>query len=145
MDEAREFVESETLGDAVSLRGRLHHHDVLDLLSSADVFVQHSVTDVVTGDEEGLPVAILEAMAASPPVIATQHPGIREAVVDGTTAFLVDEGDWPAMAHRLVQVADDRALRARMGHAGWRRARACFTWDRERVTLLELLGLGESA
>jgi len=141
LDEARAFVESAALGDAVSLRGPLRHHDVLGLLSSAELFVQHSVTDVVTGDEEGLPVAILEAMAAGLPVVSTQHAGIREAVVDGTTGFLVDEGDWRAMADRLVQLADDRDLRDRMGHAGWFRARARFTWERERSRLLELLGL----
>ena len=141
LDEARAFVDSAALGHAVSLRGPLRHHDVLELLLSADVFVQHSLIDVATGDEEGLPVAILEAMAAALPVVATRHSGIPEAVIDSTTGFLVDEGDWLTMADRLVQLADDRDLRERMGHAGWLRARACFTWERERSRLLGLLGL----
>src|SRR5690606_2027114 len=94
-----------------------------------------------TGDEEGLPVAILEAMASGLPVVSTRHAGIPEAVIEGTTGYLVDEGDTAGMAAHVVRLARDAELRRRMGHAGWQRALQSFSWPRERARLLELLGL----
>ena len=60
-------------------------------MKKAHIFLQHSVTCPITGDEEGVPVAILEAMASGLPVVSTFHAGIPEAVVDGKTGFLVSE------------------------------------------------------
>ena len=62
-------------------------------MEAADVLIQHSVVDPATGDEEGLPVAILEGMGCGLPVVATRHAGIPESVVEGETGMLVDEGD----------------------------------------------------
>lgn len=127
--------------DRVTLHGGQPHEMVQALFGTADLFVQHSVTDLETGDEEGLPVAILEAMAAGLPVVATDHAGIPEAVQHGTTGFLVAERDVSRMADRIVELARDRELRVAMGRAGWRRARDEFAWERERDQLLTVLGL----
>ena len=52
------------------------------LLRECGIFVQHSITDPVTGDDEGLPAAIQEAMAHGLAVVSTRHSGIPEAVVE---------------------------------------------------------------
>jgi colanic acid/amylovoran biosynthesis glycosyltransferase len=138
---AAQFVHALGLHETVTLHGGRPNHVVQELLQTADVFVQHSLTDPETGDEEGLPVAILEAMAWGLPVIATIHAGIPEAVDDGVTGFLVEQGDSQSMAARIEQLARDRDLRLAMGRAGWEQARARFSWARERSDLLRVLGL----
>ena len=59
-----------------------------DHLRRAKVFLQHSVT-ANDGDEEGLPVSLLEAMGQGVPVVSTRHAGIPEAIKDGTDGFVV--------------------------------------------------------
>jgi glycosyltransferase involved in cell wall biosynthesis len=105
----------------------------------SDVFVQHSILDPETGDEEGLPVAVLEAMAAGLPVVATRHGGIPEAVVAETTGALVGEGDVTEMAAQVVRLAADPDLRSRFGRAAWQRVREHYTWEAERRALLEIM------
>src|SRR5690606_29444154 len=125
----------------VTLHGGQPHAVVLGLMRECDIFLQHSRTDPVTGDEEGLPVAILEAMAHALPVVSTRHAGIPEAVIEGVNGLLVDEGDVDGMAQGLSTLARDAELRRRFGHAGWERARQQFTWELERTRLRSVLGL----
>lgn len=141
----RQYLQASGLQGAVRLHGALPNHDVLDLMKSADIFVQHSITAIETEDEEGLPVAILEAMAHALPVIATRHAGIPEAVLEGSTGYLVEEGDTNGMAERILALARDPALRRQMGRSGWERAREVFSWERERAQLLNLMGLEAAA
>jgi glycosyltransferase involved in cell wall biosynthesis len=141
MPAARHFVQAFELDRVVTLHGGRSHHEVLALMNTADLFLQHSIIDPDTGDMEGLPVAILEAMARSLPVISTLHAGIPEAVIDGESGYLVPEGNTMAMAERVVTLVREPELRRRMGAAA--RARVCelFSWDREKAHLVQLLGL----
>jgi len=136
---AQQFIRVHNLGDRVTLHGSQPREIVRRLMGGADVFLQHSIIDPKTGDEEGLPVSILEAMANSLPVISTYHAGIPEAVLDGSTGYLVPEGDVVGMAERLITLAREPALRRRMGEAGWCRAKKHFSWEKERAELLKLL------
>jgi len=70
--------------------------------------------------------AILEAMAAGKPVVASNLPGIREIVADGMTGFLVPPGDQAALARQTRVLLDDAEQRRRMGEAGQKRARENF-------------------
>jgi glycosyltransferase involved in cell wall biosynthesis len=140
---AQQFVRAFNLESRVAFHGGQPSEFVLGLMKQADMFLQHSITEVVTRGVEGLPVAILEAMANSLPIVATRNGGIPEAVVEGSTGLLVDEGDSKAMAERIVDLARDAALRHRLGHAGWRRAAERFSWDKEREHLLHVMGLNE--
>ncbi len=139
---AQQFIRAFDLHDRVTLHGGQPSEVVHELMRRADIFLQHSVTDSETGDEEGLPVGILEAMANSLPVVSTRHAGIPEAVLEGDTGYLVDEGDSIGMAEPLVKLARDPDLRHRMGRTGWLRAREQFSWEKERSDLLKILGLG---
>jgi glycosyltransferase involved in cell wall biosynthesis len=75
---------------------------------------------------EGLSQALLEAMAAGLPVTATAVGGSPEAVVEGETGLLIAPGDPPALASAITRLAQDPALRQRMGAAGRRRVEAHF-------------------
>ena len=97
--------------------------DVLSLHKAFDIFVMSSVT-------EGLGTSLLDAMASSKPVVATNAGGIPEVVVDGETGFLVPPRDHGAMAEALVRLLRDAQLRQRMGRAGLVRARRKFSAER---------------
>ncbi|WP_051293420.1 glycosyltransferase family 4 protein [Pseudoduganella violaceinigra] len=78
---------------------------------------------------EGLPMSVLEAMAAGLPVLATPVGGIPEAVADGVEGFLVAPGDVEALAARLAQLLEDDALARRMGAAARRKVESTFSSD----------------
>jgi glycosyltransferase involved in cell wall biosynthesis len=90
--------------------------DVAEILRSAHIAVNPSTY------REGLPKSALEAMACGLPVIATDIPGCREAVVNRVTGFLVPPGDVVSLAAAMARLIGDPDLRADMGAAG--RARA---------------------
>ncbi len=97
--------------------------DVPELLGAMDVFVLSSVS-------EGLPLTILEAMAAGLPVVSTRVGGIPEAVVDRETGWLVPPKDPRALAEALICALADEAERRRLGARGRARVKACFDLGR---------------
>ncbi len=129
LDECRRLVASLGIDSLVRFDDGLPHDDVRRAMREARAFVQHSVV-AADGDREGTPVAILEAAACGLPIVATRHEGIRDAVVDCETGFLVDEHDTRAMAARMVELALDPELAARLGAAGRRRVVEKFSLDR---------------
>lgn len=141
LEEAQAHARDLRLGDKVTFTGAMPHGEILRMLDQADSFLQHSVVAPDTGDEEGVPVAILEAMAHGLPVISTRHAGIPEAVEDGASGHLVPEGDTVAMAERIVMLARDAGMRRSMGEHAWQTARERFTWQREMQELRELMSL----
>ncbi|MGK3985888.1 glycosyltransferase [Sorangium sp. So ce136] len=92
-------------------------------LSDLDVFA-------LIAEPAGCPNASLEAMAEGLPVVATAVGGMSEQVDDRVTGRLVPPADAAALAGALVELAADPALRARMGAAGWERARERFSLER---------------
>lgn len=125
------------IADAVQFLGPRAHGEVARLMGAARAFVQHSQT-ASDGDAEGTPVAILEAAAAGLPVVATRHGGIVDAVVEGETGLLVDEGDVAAMAERMRALAEAPELAARLGRAARARAEAHYS---QEVALARLWAL----
>ncbi len=97
--------------------------DVLSMLKGFDVFVMSSVT-------EGLGTSILDAMAASRPVVGTAAGGIPEAVEHGVTGLVVPAQHPADMAEAIITLLRDPDTRARMGAAGLARAREHFNVDR---------------
>jgi glycosyltransferase involved in cell wall biosynthesis len=95
--------------------------DVPALLSLFDVFVLPSLS-------EGLSMALLEAMAAAKPVVATKVGGNSELVVDGDTGFLIDAESPDSVSDRVVRVLRDKARGACMGERGRHRVRGQFSF-----------------
>jgi glycosyltransferase involved in cell wall biosynthesis len=140
--EVQEYLKRHDHGGRIRLAGAKSHEDVLRAMDEADIFIQHSLTDPQTGDQEGAPVAILEAMAHGLPVISTLHSGIPYLVVNGETGLLTPEGDVSAMAHSIGQLAQSQEKRREMGAAGRKRA-GLFSWSNERQHLGNLLFPGK--
>ncbi|HVM69821.1 MAG TPA: glycosyltransferase family 4 protein [Gaiellaceae bacterium] len=121
--------ERDELGVRVELSGE--RDDVPALLAAADVFV-------LSSRSEGMPMSILEAMAAGLPVVASAVGGVPELVVDGETGLLVPPGDADALAAALRLVLEDADLRRRLGSAGRERAQRAFGLERFRREHLAL-------
>lgn len=98
--------------------------DIADLLQAMDVWVMSSI-------REGLPVSLLEAMAAERPIVATTAGGIPDAVTDGESALLVAPGNPQAMAGAVARLLEDHALAARLAAAA--RVRAARDYSIEAV------------
>lgn len=94
--------------------GALPHAEVRQWLRRAAVFCLPSCT-AASGDEEGLPISLLEAAASGVPVVATRHGGIPEAVEDGGTGYLVPERDADSLAGALDALLSSESLRQRLG------------------------------
>jgi len=110
--------------------GYVSPEDLLRYYHTCDVFCAPS-----TG-QESFGIVLLEAMAASKPIVASAIPGYQEVVRHGQEALLVEPKDEHALALSLVHVLADPDLRERLAAAGRRRA-ALFSWDRIAADLLE--------
>jgi glycosyltransferase involved in cell wall biosynthesis len=120
--EVRELCTRLGLDDCVEFTG--FRSDVSDLIARLDVVVHASTTGEPFGQ------VIIEGMAASKPVVATDGGGVPEIVVDGVTGLLVPMKDASAMADAICRLLADSALAHRMGAAGLQRVREHFTIEK---------------
>jgi colanic acid/amylovoran biosynthesis glycosyltransferase len=105
------------LEGSVTLMGLLTESAVIDALHAADVLVAPSVP-TRRGKREGIPVVLMEGMAAGLPVVASRLSGIPELVEDGVSGILVPPADPASLATALAELAADPDRRRRMGAAG---------------------------
>ncbi len=100
--------------------------------TTSDVMTVLPAFDVVAGSSlrEGLPLSILEAMAAGRPVVTTDVGGNREAVIDGVTGMLVPPGDSYALAEALETLWKNEDKQASMGKAGRLRVEKYFSAEK---------------
>jgi len=102
---------AEAAGVGARIRWLGPRSDIPELLAAADI-------GVLASHEEGFPNAVVEAMAAGLPVVATKVGGIPEAVADGSTGLLVAPRDGAALSAALVRLGAQPDLRRKMGEAG---------------------------
>ncbi len=107
--------------------GDLAHHEVLALIAAADIFVMPSVRDD-QGNIDGLPIVVLEAMAAARPLVASDLTGIPLAVTHGETGLLVAERDVPGLRGALESLLINSDRRRQMGEAARRRIEQELHW-----------------
>ncbi len=119
---------------AVTFAGFQSQESLSRLFRTSHVFVHPSQTTKL-GDQEGVPNAMLEAMATGLPVVATCHGGIPEAVTDGSDGILVPERDTAALTAALLRLADDPALYARMSQMAGKSVRENFEQGRSIAKL----------
>jgi glycosyltransferase involved in cell wall biosynthesis len=101
----------------VILPGVLTKDEFLGYLKKSRGFVQHSVT-ALNGDQEGTPLAVLEASAAGLPVIATSHAGIPDIIIHGKTGLLSEEHEIDSMSKHLLMLLNNLELAKDLGMNG---------------------------
>ncbi|MFO7736575.1 MAG: glycosyltransferase family 4 protein [bacterium] len=102
------------LMDSVSFLGRRDHDFVAEMMAKSDIYVQHSIK-AESGDEEGTPVSVMEAMASGLPVVSTFHGGIPDVVKHKDNGYLVAEKDFVQMSKYLNELLSDKLLLKKMG------------------------------
>ncbi|HEX5418138.1 MAG TPA: glycosyltransferase [Chloroflexota bacterium] len=116
--EIAEAIERYQLGDRVTLLGALPREEIVPLLDSADLFVLPCCVDPETGDRDGMPLVLAEAMATGLPVVSTAVSGIPELVRDGA-GCIVPERDVVALSEAIERVyrltPAERSIKGRVG------------------------------
>jgi colanic acid/amylovoran biosynthesis glycosyltransferase len=121
---------------SVRLEGALTRPELLDVLRHADVLAAPSVP-TARGKREGIPVVLMEAMAAGVPVVATKVSGIPELVEDGSTGLLVPPGDARALAGALRRLHDEPDLARRLTVAARDKVEREFDLEKSAAALVE--------
>jgi colanic acid/amylovoran biosynthesis glycosyltransferase len=128
----------------VRLCGARSRHEVLEHLAQAHLFLAPSVT-AADGDQEGVPVVLMEAMASGLPVVSTFHTGIPELVAHGRTGYLVPERDVEALAGSIRRLRDEPGRWPGMGREGRRVVEERHDQDRLLEELTDLYRRAEEA
>lgn len=129
--------EARRLGANATFLGAQSHDVVIDEMSKATLFSMPSIRST-SGDNEGLPITLLEAQASGLPVVAFAQGPIFEAVANGITGLLAEEKDVSALARALSRLLRDKSLRLTMGSAGIDRIRSEFDIEKRSFALAEL-------
>lgn len=116
------------LEDCVELAGSRDNAEILDTLPQADLFVLPCRTDA-SGDKDGIPVVLMEAMAAGVCALSGDLETIRELIVDGENGMLAPPDDAAGLASRIAMLLSDDAMRVRLADAGQRQVAREFELD----------------
>jgi glycosyltransferase involved in cell wall biosynthesis len=125
------------IADRVRLHGAQPAEQVRRMVADARVFALASVP-LASGRMEGIPVALMEAMASGLPVVATRLSGIPELVQDGITGLLVEPGEVAALADAITRLIDDDALAAELTERARALVERSFNLAREAERLGDL-------
>jgi len=119
MEEFKSLVKEANLHGKVIVSGWIAGEDKDKALQDADIYILPSYS-------ECLPMSILEAMAVGLPIISTHVGGIPEEVEDGVNGFLIEPGDYKALAEKINLLAGNKKLREQMGKESYRIAKEKF-------------------
>jgi glycosyltransferase involved in cell wall biosynthesis len=126
------------LTDRVRFPGFVPHDQVPRILCEADVFVTPSKV-VQSGDRDGLPTVIMEALMHRAPVVATDVGGIREVVRDGETGRLIPQQDVGAMKQAILDVLGDRDRALAMAERGRQLILDLYDSEKNARSMIDLI------
>lgn len=115
--ELQQQINDAGLQNHVQMLGWKNQEEINALTAGTDIFLLPSVT-AASGDKEGVPVVLMEAMARAIPVVSTVHSGIPELVDTDKSGYLVPERDIDSLADRLIALVQQPKLREQMGLLG---------------------------
>ncbi len=128
--------DEENLGASLEFLGARDHHDVLLAMQHGDLLVL-PCRPTASGDRDGIPVVLMEAMARGIAVVAGDLPTIRELIRHGETGWLVPPGNVPELSRALTTLIADPDGRRRLGASGRGRIAAEFSLSRNVDRLLD--------
>jgi glycosyltransferase involved in cell wall biosynthesis len=136
--ELRAKAQSLGIADKTGFPGFILHREVPNLIRAHDIFVMPSRI-AKSGDRDGLPTVIMEALVCRVPVVATDVGGIKEVVTDGETGYLVQQKNPAALADAIEKLAHDRENALRMAENGKRRVLDFYDTDRNGKRFHDLI------
>ncbi len=119
--------------DKVTFSGYVQNDHVPKMLNQMDIFVMPS-----TLHSETLGVAALEASACGIPVVASRIGGVHEAVIDGSTGFLVEPKDVNQLVQKLAVLIKDDKIRGQMGKKGRKHVVENYDWKKNAAKMLQM-------
>lgn len=125
------------VGKFVKILGTLPQNEVISALINADLMLAPSVTSS-SGDQEGIPVVLMEAMATGLPIISTFHSGIPELVEDEISGFLVPEKDIHNLAEKINYLINNPSEWSLMGHSGRKQIEISYNISNLNNALVDL-------
>ncbi|HVG23374.1 MAG TPA: glycosyltransferase family 4 protein [Thermoanaerobaculia bacterium] len=143
-DETERWIAQQGLSDRVKILGNLPQHEVARLMGAADVFVTPNII-AVDGQMDGIPISLMEAMAAGKPVVASAISGIPELVQNHVSGILVDAAYAEKLADAIRTLIENPQLRERLGQAGQKTVSQSFHVRRTARALLSLFDRGQQA
>ncbi|MFC1620950.1 glycosyltransferase [Candidatus Omnitrophota bacterium] len=123
VEKVRQIVRDKGIEKNVFLPGWLDKDGLVKRLQDSSIFLLPSYT-------EGLPVAMLEAMASGLPVVSTRVGGIPELVEDGVNGFLVEPGEKQKLGDKIIELLKDADLRDKMSKNNTDKIDSLFRLDR---------------
>jgi colanic acid/amylovoran biosynthesis glycosyltransferase len=136
--ELRKLAEELGISRRVRFAGFVPQNALLDLFSRSHIFLHPSET--AAGDVEGVPNAMLEAMACGLPVVATRHGGIPEAIEHGRNGLLCAERDADGVTAALMRLANDAALYRTLAQQASASVHEQFSKERQVAAIEEIYG-----
>ena len=116
------LVDDYGLSKNVIFEGRVPHNEIPKFLNSASIYVLPSI-------REGMPYALLEAMACGRPVVASNIPGINDVITNGENGLLVPPCDPNALANAILRLIEDHALRRKLRRNARKLMVEKYSWD----------------
>lgn len=130
-----------SLTQDLNLIDRVHflgtRSDVPSILAASDLFILPSLW-------EGLPMALIEAMASQLPVVATDVSGTKQVMLDGKTGILVQPGESAELEQAIQKLLDDPVMAGQMGEASRHRVESLFSAQKQALEYLDLYSLNVS-
>jgi len=126
------------LANSIVFAGALPQQEVVRLLGESDILIAPSIT-AGNGDEEGIPVALMEAMATGLPVVSSRHSGIPELVEDGIGGLLAEEGNVESLAGKIALLLESPARGQEMGAAARKKVEREFNLEALSAELIDMI------
>ena len=133
-----------SMQERIHLPGAVSHDELPSLLQAADMFTLPAIHDQ-SGNVDGLPNVVLEAMASGLPVVASAISGIPMAVTDQVSGLLVPEKDSRALRNAVGRLASDPSLRKLLARGARERVLQAFTWEAVARQFVDLYENNEKA
>ena len=138
MNIIKDLRETSNYQDRIDLLGAIKHDELISLLKAADIFVLNSRTSE-TGETEGLPNAIMEAMACGLPIISTFHSGIPEIIENNVSGLLVEPKNNAQLYSALHTLIENATLREQLAKTGISSVYSSFTLTQMNKEIIHII------